>query len=114
MNAAGVPQDVVKKFSGAGSGAKWFAKQGKLIKKSSNKNYIPQVGDILFTGKGSATHTCIVVKSDGSGKFTTIDGGTSSVHLRNRNIKDSNVYAFGIPDYSKMVDKSKSSVETKA
>lgn len=114
LNAAGVPQDVVKKFSGAGSGAKWFAKQGRLIKKSSNKNYIPQVGDILFTGKGSATHTCIVVKSDGSGKFTTIDGGTSSVHLRNRNIKDSNVYAFGIPDYSKMVDKSKSSVETKA
>ena len=114
LNAAGVPQDVVKKFSGAGSGAKWFAKQGRLIKKSRNKNYIPQVGDILFTGKGSATHTCIVVKSDGSGKFTTIDGGTTSVHLRTRNIKDSNVYAFGIPDYSKMVDKSKSSVNTQA
>ena len=56
LNAAGVPQDVVKKFS----------------------------------------------------------GGTTSVHLRTRNIKDSNVYAFGIPDYSKMVDKSKSSVNTQA
>lgn len=95
-------QDIVKNFSGAGSGSDWFEKKGILVKKSKNKNYIPQVGDILFTGKGRATHTCIVVKSDGNGKFTTIDGGTTSVHLRNRNIKDSNVYAFGIPDYSKM------------
>ena len=114
LNEAGVPQDVVKKFSGADSGAKWFERKGRLIKKSRNKNYIPQVGDILFTGKGKATHTCIVVKSDGSGKFTTIDGGTDNVHLRTRNIKDSNIYAFGIPDYSKMVDKSKSNTEAKA
>ena len=102
FNAAGVPQDVVKKFSGADSGSDWFEKNRRLVKKSNNKNYIPQIGDILFTGKGKATHTCIVVKSDGNGKFTTIDGGTKSVHLRNRNIKDSNIYAFGIPDYSKM------------
>ena len=58
----------------------------------------------MFTGGSAATHTALVVKVDSNGTIHTIEGNVGDKVVRKTHkVGDSDIYGFGIPDYSKLV-----------
>ena len=96
---SGYQDSVFPKFAGADEGAAWF-KENNLLQ---GRDYTPNVGDVLFTGGDSATHTALVVGVDGN-KITTIEGNVGDqVVKKTHTVGDSDIYGYGTPDYSKLV-----------
>ena len=92
-----VDEGIIPKFAGADDGAKWFQDNNRF----QDRSYTPKAGDILFTGGDSATHTALVtgVKDN---KILVIEGGGSKVSSGSYSLHSSNIYGFGVPDYSKL------------
>ena len=105
LKTAGMPEELWKKFKGSVGALSYMEKLG-LVSKT------PHVGDIVFfkTNKSGrkTDHIGIVTKINSDGSFETIEGGTS---VKKRTRKMSEVYGFGSPDYSKMINVSEKSVK---
>ena len=87
------------KFAGAAEGVGWFKKHNQF----QGGTYTPKPGDVIFIGNGSATHTGLVEKVE-NGKIYTIEGNIKDKVVRKeRPLGASNIYGFGLPDYSKLV-----------
>ncbi len=93
LHATGVSTDAAPTFMAARDGVSGFEALGTL----HTSDYTPQPGDVAFFGSsGTATHTALVVASNGS-TFTTIERSGNKVKKRTR--KTSSVLAFGEVKY---------------
>jgi CHAP domain len=78
--------------------AKWFADQHRW-------GTTPRPGAVVFfswsggTGPDSADHVGLVVKNDGGGNITTVEGNTGNA-VRVRTRPTSEVAGYGYPDYA--------------
>ena len=87
------------KFAGAADGVRWFKEHGQF----QDGSYTPKAGDVIFIGNPNLHHTALVEKVE-NGKIYTIEGNISDKVVRKvRSIGSSDIYGFGLPDYSKLV-----------
>ena len=88
------------KFAGAADGVRWFKQHNQF----QGGNYTPKAGDVIFIGNPNLHHTALVEKVE-NGKIYTIEGNISDRVVRKvRSIGSSDIYGFGTPDYSKLVN----------
>ena len=91
-NEAGILKTLIPRYSGSGTGYKWFKERGQITMK-------PKSGDIGFlkpTKKGAtSSHTFIVYDVFGD-TISTIEGNINNrVIKQTRRISDSNILGFG-------------------
>lgn len=103
-NQLGYDTSVIPKEAGAGNMRQWFRDRGR---EASPQQHTPEPGDIIFfiwngTTARLASHVGIVEKCEG-GKVYTIEGnsggGVGKVRRKSYNLSNSQIVAYGIPDY---------------
>lgn len=95
-NQAGIPTNIIPKTASVSNLQTFFRNQG-LYK---NKGYKPSPGDIMIQKSNGASHTGIVLESNGA-TFSTIEGNTSNkVAKRSYSLNDSRLSGFGTPKYT--------------
>ena len=95
-NEVGILKTLIPKYSGCGTGYKWFKEKGQITMK-------PKSGDIGFlkpTKKNAiSSHTFIVYEVFGD-TITTIEGNINNrVVKQTRRLSDSNILGFGSVQY---------------
>lgn len=95
-NEVGILRSLIPRYSGCGTGYKWFKERGQITMK-------PKKGDIGFlkpTKKGAtSSHTFIVYEVFGD-TITTIEGNIDNkVVKQKRRISDNNILGFGSVQY---------------
>lgn len=94
-NQAGISTNIIPKTASVSNLQSFFINQG-LYK---NKGYTPNPGDIMIQKSNGASHTGIVIESNGA-TFSTIEGNTSNkVAKRSYSLNDSRLSGFGTPQY---------------
>lgn len=96
----GILKTLIPRYSGAGTGYRWFEKRNLITKK-------PKAGDIGFLkptrSDAVSSHTFIVYKVEGN-KITTIEGNLGNGVVKNtRYLTDKNILGFGVVEYPKEV-----------
>ena len=94
-NQAGISTNIIPKTASVSNLQSFFINQG-LYK---NKGYTPNPGDIMIQKSNGASHTGIVIESNGA-TFSTIEGNTSNkVAKRSYSLNDNRLSGFGTPQY---------------
>ena len=94
-NQAGISTNIIPKTASVSNLQSFFINQG-LYK---NKGYTPNPGDIMIQKSNGASHTGIVIESNGA-TFSTIEGNTSNkVAKRSYSLNDNRLSGFGTPRY---------------
>ena len=94
-NQAGISTNIIPKTASVSNLQTFFINQG-LYK---NKGYNPNPGDIMIQKSNGASHTGIVIESNGA-TFSTIEGNTSNkVAKRSYSLNDNRLSGFGTPQY---------------
>lgn len=92
---AGIPTNIIPRTASVSNLQTFFINQG-LYK---NKGYNPNPGDIMIQKSNGASHTGIVIESNGA-TFSTIEGNTSNkVAKRSYSLNDNRLSGFGTPQY---------------
>lgn len=92
---ADIPTNMIPKTASVSNLQSFFINQG-LYK---NKGYTPNPGDIMIQKSNGASHTGIVIESNGA-TFSTIEGNTSNkVAKRSYSLNDNRLSGFGTPQY---------------
>lgn len=93
---AGVSTTIIPKYASVSLGMEWFQTRGLFRLKGS---YIPKAGDIIFFKSDGASHTGLVISSDGT-RVYTIEGNTSDmVAKRSYLLSYSKITGYGLPNY---------------
>ncbi|MDD3191172.1 MAG: CHAP domain-containing protein [Bacilli bacterium] len=95
-NRAGISTNVIPRYASVSLGMQWFIDQGRFEYK---QGYVPKAGDLIFFKSDGASHTGIVISSDGT-KVYTIEGNTSDmVAKRSYDLGYSKITGYGLPNY---------------
>ncbi|MGD9605699.1 MAG: CHAP domain-containing protein, partial [Bacilli bacterium] len=95
-NQAKISTTIIPKYASVSLGMQWFQEHQLFKLKGS---YIPKAGDIIFFKSDGASHTGLVISSDGV-KVYTIEGNTSNmVAKRNYLLNYSTITGYGTPNY---------------
>jgi len=102
---ANIPTSIICKSVNCGN-CEYFTQWFKSNNRWKDNTYSPQKGDIIFfdwESDGLANHVGIVVEANGN-TVTTIEGNTggSNGYLVARNLRNSNILGYGIPNYDLM------------
>lgn len=96
-NQSGIPTDIIPKFASVSEGLNWFKGKGLFKTKGS---YVPKAGDIFFNKSGGASHTGLVVSSDGTNFFTIEGNYNDKVAKVTRKLNSPQLTGFGTPNYA--------------
>lgn len=96
-NQAGIPTDIIPKFASVSEGLSWFKGKGLFKAKGS---YVPKAGDIFFNKSAGASHTGLVVSSDGTNFFTIEGNYNDKVGKVTRKLNSTQLTGFGTPNYA--------------
>ena len=106
---AGIPTSIIPRTASVSNLQTFFINQG-LYK---NKGYNPNPGDIMIQKSNGASHTGIVIESNGA-TFSTIEGNTSNkVAKRSYSLNDNRLSGFGTPQYIETQSAETQTKETK-
>lgn len=106
---AGIPTNIIPRTASVSNLQTFFINQG-LYK---NKGYNPNPGDIMIQKSNGASHTGIVIESNGA-TFSTIEGNTSNkVAKRSYSLNDNRLSGFGTPQYIETQSAETQTKETK-
>ena len=95
-NEANISKSIIPNFASVAKGMEWF-KNNNLFRNKTG--YTPKPGDIIFFKSNGASHTGLVIKSDGNYVYT-IEGNTSnSVGMRYYKLNYNKITGYGTPDY---------------
>ena len=96
---AGIPMSVIPKMAGVLAIKAFYEKRGRVHQQ-------PQVGDLMLVVKSADRHHIgfvEMVKGDGSGRFTCIEGNVSSRVMRVKHrVGEFGLAGFARPDYAKV------------
>ena len=73
----------------------FFIKNGNYTKRSSGK---PSVGDIIFFGSSTSSHSGIVYKVDGDTVYTIEGNASNRVRYLEYSINSSRILGYGTPE----------------
>lgn len=108
-NQAGISTNMIPKTASVSNLQSFFINQG-LYK---NKGYTPSPGDIMIQKANGASHTGLVIESNGA-TFSTIEGNTSNkVAKRSYSLNDNRLSGFGTPQYIETQSAETQTKETK-
>jgi len=95
-NQANIPTNIIPKYASVQIGMDWFKDHNQFKYKGE---YIPKAGDLIFFKSDGASHTGIVIYSDGTYVYT-IEGNTSDmVAKRSYPLTYSKITGYGLPEY---------------
>ncbi len=95
-NQAKISTTIIPKYASVSLGMAWFQDRQLFQYKGT---YVPKAGDIIFFKSDGASHTGLVISSDGV-KVYTIEGNTSDkVAKRNYDLNYRTITGYGTPNY---------------
>lgn len=95
-NEVGIPTSIIPKYASVAIGMNWFMERNLFEYKAG---YTPKAGDIIFFRDAGASHTGIVIDSDGT-RVYTIEGNTSDQVLKRSYLLNHNtITGYGTPLY---------------
>ena len=89
---------IIPKFSLCSDGVNWFKGKGQW----QDKNYEPQVGDLIFFdwgSDGSIDHVGIVEKCENGTVFTVEGNSGDACKQQSYPVGSSSIYGYGVPNY---------------